>query len=289
MDPELQKRIDQAKAEGYSDEEISAALGITSPTKATLPNGPTVPILSAEEKAQFNKSEQQTSDRNTRENIETGLVGAGLAAAGVGVPAAAIYAGKKIFNPAVRAGADLAQRGVGAMESANAINKMGVENLQNRFDVNQANKAAANAPKGSIAPKPMPGVTVGSVAPTYNVPTSNVPQMRMPTPGTVSGPVAPPPSMANRVQAAAAQRITNLPAMGEMLGGAARLAGRALGPLSAVMQTTDTGPAVPSTGRMRGMEINPLTGRPWTPDQIAQYESNPQVFDAQMAPPQMRR
>jgi hypothetical protein len=40
---------------------------------------------------------------------------------------------------------------------------------------------------------------------------------------------------------------------------------------------------------MRGMEINPLTGAPWTPQQIAQYEANPQMFDAQMAPPQMRR
>jgi hypothetical protein len=40
---------------------------------------------------------------------------------------------------------------------------------------------------------------------------------------------------------------------------------------------------------MKGMEINPLTGAPWTPEQIAQYEANPNVYDAQMAPPQFRR
>ena len=113
----------------------------------------------------------------------------------------------------------------------------------------------------------------------------------------VSAPVKPPvaaptqaaPSMANRVQAAAAQRISNLPAMGEMLGAAGRVAGRILGPASLALQTTDLGPKTPQTGRMRGSEINPLTGRPWTPEQIAQYESNPQMFDAQLAQPQFRR
>ena len=32
-----------------------------------------------------------------------------------------------------------------------------------------------------------------------------------------------------------------------------------------------------------------LTGRPWTADQIAQYEANPAVYDQQMAVPQFRR
>ena len=51
----------------------------------------------------------------------------------------------------------------------------------------------------------------------------------------------------------------------------------------------DTGPSTPQSGRMRGMEINPLTGAPWTPEQIAQYEANPGQYDQQMAPPQFRR
>jgi hypothetical protein len=46
---------------------------------------------------------------------------------------------------------------------------------------------------------------------------------------------------------------------------------------------------VPQVGRMKGMEINPITGRPWTPDQIAQYSANPAMYDQQLAAPQFRR
>jgi hypothetical protein len=50
-----------------------------------------------------------------------------------------------------------------------------------------------------------------------------------------------------------------------------------------------TGPAVPSTGRLRGSEINPLTNRPWTPNEIAAYEKNYQMFDQQLPQPQLPR
>jgi len=53
--------------------------------------------------------------------------------------------------------------------------------------------------------------------------------------------------------------------------------------------SSDLGPKTPQSGRMKGMEINPLTNAPWTPEQIRQYEANPAVYDAQMAPPQFRR
>jgi len=119
----------------------------------------------------------------------------------------------------------------------------------------------------------------------------------VPTGPIATGPVAPTGAAVNaaeqglsaRVRDAAAQRIANLPAMGEMLGGAARMAGRVLGPASLALQTTDLGPQTPQLGRMRGMEINPLTGQRWTPEQIRQYESNPSMFDSQLAQPQFRR
>jgi len=62
-----------------------------------------------------------------------------------------------------------------------------------------------------------------------------------------------------------------------------------LGAAQMAAYSPELGPKTPQVGRMRGMEINPLTNRPWTPQQIAQYEANPNVFDQQMAPPQMRR
>jgi hypothetical protein len=77
-------------------------------------------------------------------------------------------------------------------------------------------------------------------------------------------------------------------AANKVLQGAGNLAKGSVGPGMA-MYSGELGPKTPQVGRMRGMEINPLTGRPWTPDQIKQYESNPNMFDSQMAPPQMRR
>lgn len=224
MDQELQRRIDEAKAAGYSEEEINAALGIESkPAQATLPQGPVVPILSAEEKAAFKQADQQVEDRNTGENISTGLVGAGVGAAAVGVPAALYYGGKAVLNPAVRAGTQLAQRGVGALENANQI----AQATEQRVAANQAAKMAqVGRPMGPVAPQV-----------TYNVPTQNVPQMRAPVPGQMppapapaptpvaaQGPVAPQ-NLQNQVRQVAASRI--LPAVGQLMRGA-NIAGAAL-------------------------------------------------------------
>jgi hypothetical protein len=269
-----------AKEAGYSNEEIEAFIAANPgvETKQDKDQRQATKLPSPEEvMGRTGSNPSQEVDR-TNEGLATTAMAAGAGAAAVGVPVLAYKAGKAILSPAAQGVKQFAQQGLDVGRSAvNAMeNRTAVDAL--REGRMQGGGAYGRTPVTSVAPTP-----------TYNVPTSNAPQMRMPTPGTVSGPVVPEPSMASKVQAAAAQRISNLPAMGEMLGGAARMAGRALGPLSAVMQTTDTGPAVPSTGRMRGMEINPLTGRPWTPQQIAQYESNPQVFDAQMAQPQMRR
>ena len=85
--------------------------------------------------------------------------------------------------------------------------------------------------------------------------------------------------MASRMRTAAAQRV--MPALNSMAKGGV------LGAMATY--SPELGPKTPQAGRMRGMEINPLTGAPWTAEQIAQYERNPNVFDAQMAPPQMRR
>jgi hypothetical protein len=290
MDPELQKRIDQARAEGYSDDEINAALGSTPTQQATMPNDIKVPILSAEEKAQFNKNEQQVSDRNTGEQVTTGLGTLGMGAAAVGVPAALYYGGKAVLSPTVRAGAnavqqgmDLAQRGVGAMEQQAKTATMTEERLQKRpgFGGQQVR---------SVAPAGVP---------TYNVPTQTVPQMRTPvvpqgpvstgpvipgaSPAPITAPAGPAPSLldktTNMIRQLAANKVMGTLAKGANVLGGAQIAA----------YSPELGPKTPQVGRMRGMEINPLTSRPWTPEQIRQYEANPTMFDQQMAQPQMRR
>jgi hypothetical protein len=146
--------------------------------------------------------------------------------------------------------------------------QQGVMTAQEMAQRQAAREAAAAAARGPVVPQ---GTSM-SQAPK---PRPNIIQQGM--------------DMAGKVRQAAAQRITNLPAAGEALSGAARFAGRVLGPASLALQTTDLGPKTPQVGRMRGMEINPLTGAPWTPDQIKQYEANSMMFDQQLAQPQMRR
>jgi len=224
MDPELQKRIDAAKAQGFTDEEIQQALGNdvgqSQQPEATMPGGYNVPILSAEEKAKFQQNQQQVEADNNRENWETGAVTAGMGAAAVGVPVLAYKGAKAILSPAARAGAEYAQRGVGAMESANEIARQ----TEQRIAANQAAKAAAQGVR-PVAPTGA-GVYAGQGA--------NVP---------VTGPVAPaqmPPqaSMASRVQAAAASNIKNLPGAG-MMGSAGRMAGRVLPGVGTALNAAD--------------------------------------------------
>ena len=111
-------------------------------------------------------------------------------------------------------------------------------------------------------------------------------------PGPVA-PAAPAPTMAPAAapaQAAEASLLDKTSAMIRQLAASKVLQNVAKGGvgLGAAMYSPSTGPAVPSTGRMKGMEINPVTGRPWTPEQIQQYEANPSMYDAQLGASQFR-
>jgi hypothetical protein len=88
-----------------------------------------------------------------------------------------------------------------------------------------------------------------------------------------TAPAAPAPSMLDRASAMVRQLAAN-----KVLQNTARLGGAA----AFAAQPSNLGPMVPSTGRMRGMEINPMTGRPWTQQEISVYESNPMQFDTQL-------
>ena len=219
MDQDLQQRIEEAKAAGYSDDEIAKVLGTAPPPpQATIPGGPTVPILSAEEKAQFNQAEQRTRNRNSSETDTTALLTLGAGAAAVGVPAAIYVGGKKILSPGVQSGSELATRGVDAIEEANKINRMNAE----RIAANQAAKAAAVAPQ-PVAPSPILDAQGRPIQM----------QARPVAPTTM-----PEPSMASKVQAAAAQRVTNMPSPG-MMGSVGRMAGKLLPGVGTALNAAD--------------------------------------------------
>jgi hypothetical protein len=160
---------------------------------------------------------------------------------------------------------------------------------------------------GSIASKMMGGgqaPTVGTPrnpigAPT-NVPVSgpvnpaqSIAVNRAPTapsnvirfPGATAAPQAvaeAPQTMLDKTTSLMRQLAANKVVQGVAKGGAAVTAALTPGNIGQDYQ-------VPQTGRMRGMEINPMTGRPWTKEQLSAYESNPNAFDQMLGAPQMPR
>lgn len=240
MEADLQKRIADAKAQGFTDEEIRQALqsntGQSAQTPTTTIRNYDVPVLSAEEKARLNQSQQAVEASNTRQNIETGAVAAGLGAAALGVPAALYYGGKAILSPAARATTDLAQRGVAAAE--NIGKTMGA--TEQRVAANQAAKQAAPmAPQARpVAPSPIlnqygqPIVSGGPVAPSG---------MPAPAPTATAQPNAIQRG-ADYVRQMAMNRIlpaaSNLPGAG-MVGQAGKFAGKLLPGAGTVLNAAD--------------------------------------------------
>lgn len=96
--------------------------------------------------------------------------------------------------------------------------------------------------------------------------------MQMPQPQPAARPQAQAqPGMMDRI---AQMARTYGPAAARMVGGAA-----------AAAMPSNAGQAYnfPQAGPMRGMEINPMTGRPWTREELAAYERNPNAFNSGFA------
>ena len=240
---EIQRRIEEARAEGYSDEEIRAAMGAEAPATLKTPQGPAVPELSPEKKAAIAAEDKALADRSSSENWQN--------AALLGGGAAALYGGKKLVGRGIEKGLEAVGRGL--------------------------------AGGGPVAPTAMPAPAAAPAPAASPILGANGQPIRPVAPTAV------PPAVNAMQGAQAAQTGGNWMANAMNMARQYAPAMAKLGVGTAMMAPTSTGPATPQVGRMRGMEINPLTGRPWTPDQIAQYEANPAVYDQQMAAPQFRR
>ena len=209
MTPELQKRIDQARKDGFSEEEISQVLAEPPPDApsgmAQMPNGYQVPILSDQEKAELNRSQTTNESINHQQATDTALVGAGLGAGAVAGTGALLAAGKYLLKPGVTAAGGWAERGVSAVEERNRISIMKEQGLQQR--------AAARAVPQAAAPVR---------------PTAILDQYGRPMAPPAAAPVAPQP-LSQQVQQAAASRITNMPAAAPgMMARAGSVAGKLL-------------------------------------------------------------
>lgn len=263
--------LEMQKEESTSKGEAAPAAKATSELPEIDPNTPSTVYTQARTNDTPTEGSDQTWTQTAMEAapaIGSGLVAVAPYAAG----AAGLYGGSKLLGAAktaadayktgVATAADTAQRNI-ALQEAKMAERAARAGQQVRPVVPTATAGVPTAPAAPVAPTPMAPAQAAQAAEQ---------------------------GLVNRVKQTAASRITGLmPSIGEVLGGAGRLAGRVLGPAALALESKDLGPPVPTVGRMKGMEINPLTRAPWTREQLAQYEANPGLFDQQMSPPQFRR
>lgn len=204
-----------------------------------------------------------------------------LALGGGGLGAA--YAGKKFYDAQrlasearqAQAAAQMAQANA-AMEQARAA-QQSAQGLQERAAARQAAQAARTAP---VAPqildaqgRPIVRAPVAPVAPTGPAMTAPVaPQGPLP-PGVTAGPAPFRPPAAPSVVDRATQIVRQI-AANKVVQGAARF-GNLAGIASMALTPGNAGQnyPFPQSGPLRGSELNPATGRPWTPQELAAYRA----------------
>jgi len=237
-DKDLEKKIAEAKANGYTDEEIQSYL-----------NPQPVPV-------------QEPKDRSEEY--------AGTAQFGVG--------------KTVAEGAELAAKGYLGYKVAEAAGK-GIGKMMNRPPVPPVTPVAPVAPPTAVTP-PTPTTFTGGANPAWDEALRKPFNPAAPQ-GAPSTPAQPPAG-----GPAAQQGSTFLQRFGQQLGqvrqavtpvleGAVDYAAKAA-PVARV--ATGIGALVtpgnvgqnypfPQKGPMRGSEINPQTGRPWTPQELTAYNA----------------
>lgn len=235
MDQDLQRKIDEARAQGYTDEEINAYLS--------------------------NKPVEQQAPMDRSEEYKGLAQGVGLEALEKGALAVGgYYGGKKLIEtlgeklrqpPAGQAGQAAMQQG-----AQQAMRATGTEG-GSRAMGDMARQLGGQPQGGAIRP-------------------DNTVRLRTPAGVPVTNPNI---SMLDKASAMVRQLAAN-----KVLQNAAKIGAGGLalmgGGVAFAGQPSDLGPRVPQSGRMRGMEINPMTGRPWSQQELTMYEQNPSAFDS---------
>lgn len=232
MDPELQKKIDAARAEGYTDEEINNYLGLrTAQTNAQV-QGQTPPP----------EVQPQAEISSGPGAAEVGAIAGGLGAqyalpaAGLG---AAALGGGKLYG-AWRQSAEAAKN----LAEAKMASEKGI-----------MERAAAKA--AGRAPMPAGGPIAPGAAPQIINPATGQP--------FAAAPAAAPAQAAPQTMLDKTTQMMKQIAANKVLQNTLRLGGAA----AFAAQPSDLGPQVPQKGQFRGMEINPMTRRPWTREELA--------------------
>lgn len=151
-----------------------------------------------------------------------------------------------------------------------------------------AGKKVLDAVRGPAAPAqmPQPGVYkahgTGVTPPTYNAPLQHEPVLNETWDRALKQPTSKPSMVqqgtryAQDMQRIAAEKVKQMvgeigPAAQRVAGAVRPIAPAAIGAAAALMPgNAGQNYSVPQSGPMRGMEINPNTGRPWTQQELAQ-------------------
>jgi hypothetical protein len=226
MDPTLQAKIDEAKANGYTDEEINAYIN-----------------------SQNNPQPQQGLGAPDRSAEYAGLAqGMGtdtaIKAIEYGVPtAAAAYGVKKLIDN---------YRGPVAPSQS-----VPMQQVAQQAGQATGTYGAPKTPNLRVAPPGNPNA--GAQAFDQMTRQLTTPQPAQPIPQT-SSMLQRGMDYANKMRQIAAERVIQ---------NAGNLAKAGIG-VGAMTYSAPLGPQVPMQGPYRGMEINPMSGRPWTPQELAQ-------------------
>lgn len=264
--------------------EESTSKGQAAPTATTSselpevdPNTPSRVYSQARTNATPTEGGGQTWTQTAMEAAPA-LASGAAAVAPYALGAAGLYGGSRLLSIANTA-ADAYKTGAQANAQVAATNAQAAAQNVALQEARMAERAArAGGAVRPVVPTAPVAAPVAAPAPGPIAPPAGVP----------SAPAAPVARVAEQGIVNRAKQVVQQLALSKL----APMAGNLLKGANAASLATyssDLGPKTPQTGRMRGMEINPLTGAPWTPQQIAQYEANPAQYDAQMAPPQFRR
>ena len=226
MDENLQAKIDEAKAAGYSDQEIQAYLNPPAETPA-----PNVSTGNAPVSPYVDRSAEKTAlgEYGATKLAEYGLGGYGVYKAGQGI-ARAFGGGAPAPGP-----------------------------------------VAPPAPPASAAPLEAGGQAVKDFVQQQGKFTP--PQGTPPAPPVTPQPTTPSPYQRG-IDAGKVVRQIALEKIAPALSTAAPYARAATG-IGALVMPGNVGQnyPFPTSGPMRGMEINPQTGRPWTQQELAAYRA----------------
>jgi len=253
-----------AKQAGYTDDEINAYLQ----AEAEKQKAATTVVADVGE-----PPAPTTTIKPIETSAATATTTAGLGLAPYAVPAAgaaaAALGGKALYNRW-----DQSAKAAQALADAKMASEQGIAQRFEQRLAQQAGQAARPVAPSSIldaAGRPL-APSAGPVAP------SAAP---MAQPAPVAQPASQP-GLLDRTTAMIRQLAANKVLNNVVKGGVG---------VAAALTPGNIGQdyPVPQVGRMKGMEINPLTGRPWTREQLAMYNANPAQFDSQLPPAQMPR